>query len=147
MDYIDACVILASFLREAEALRCQTYLDRAGYRWHPVVAISHFAVSEIFVNLLTKIEDPEAISQRIFRLLLRLQVQHRIIVPKLELDPVILQDITEKDFTLTQDDILNIVAAIQAECSRFITIDKKLLAAASLKTYLQARYGLRIASP
>jgi len=148
-DYLDACLFLAVVFEERDARRCKTFLNTVGYKTHPSGVISHVAISELFVKLL-KMEDgllQESCVCFATRLLTRLLRERRATVEPHVSDHHLFEALKAEDYSVSDDDLCNLVAAVRTGCDRFVTLDKQLLGAQHLKAFLKREHGLKIVEP
>ncbi len=148
VDYIDACVVLATVFRERDEPKCAEYLNAVGYKLHSTGVIAHYVVSETFVSVLMKTrgEYREESLRLAKTLLTELLDDGRVTVLKLSQIGTMVDEILSADYRTSLDDAFNLASALTAGCSRFVTIDRQLLSSERLRAFLRER-GLKITEP
>ena len=153
-DYIDSCIFLAHLFNENNY--CRDYINTIGYKNRNRGVISHFVLSEIMINIITKIDYDDYLKGKILReecfeniseTIIRLKYKKLLDILKITskiLDKELYDKLIKSDTKLTEDDALHIIEAIKSNCDFFVTIDKEIIANKKLREYLNQNHNLKI---
>ena len=154
IDYIDSCIFLGFVLNNNQ--NCKDYINTVGYMNRNKGIISHFVVSEIFITLITKLEDKNQKFEKIEKskafyhidnIISKMLKDNVLIINKLKtrvIDELLLNEIMNVDNKLTEDDIFHIIEAIKDKCDFFVTTDQEIIKNSRLREHLSIKYNLKI---